>query len=448
VNRAWPAVAAAVLVVVAGLAASPRGALHLGIVAACALAAAALVWTVTAGVERPGGRDPQGAAAAAPQADAPRSPDLSPTAVSPAADAGSGSAGGNARGANGAALGLAGIVDALPVGVIALGAGGRIDVFNAAAGEIFGVSPERARGRALIEIVRNSELDRRVAATIREGARDTAAITHPTSGAERHLVVTTLPHPALGPGGVLIIVSDMTRVRELEALRREFVSNVSHELRTPLTAVKLMVETLQSGVDKAAREQFLNSIAQEIERMIALVEDLLDLARLESGKLELRLGRVDVGEVCRQAVRAQEARAQAGEVRLACELPAEGLEVTADRDKLAQVLTNLLDNALRHTPPGGNVTVRTYADGDAAVIEVADTGSGIPSTALAHIFERFYVVDPARARGRSGTGLGLAIVKHIVEAHRGSVSAESELGAGSRFICRLPRDLQIPAHDL
>jgi signal transduction histidine kinase len=341
------------------------------------------------------------------------------------------------------ALGLADVLDALPVGVMVIGADGKITAFNAAAGQIFGVPAARAANRALIEIVRSFDLDKRVSATLRDGAEESSDLAF-SGTQERALQVTT--KELAGPSGersALVIVSDQSRMRELEALRREFVSNVSHELRTPLTAVKLMVETLQSGVDQADREQFLGSIAQETERMIALVEDLLDLARLESGKLELRLGAVDVVALCRQAVQAQRARAQSQGIELECSAPDAPIRISADRDKLYQVLVNLVDNALRHTPESGRVSLTASSrEGDVNIV-VSDTGAGIPSTALPHIFERFYVVDPARARSHSGTGLGLAIVRHIIEAHGGTITAKSELGAGTTFTCTLRTGLQM-----
>jgi two-component system, OmpR family, phosphate regulon sensor histidine kinase PhoR len=340
-----------------------------------------------------------------------------------------------------AAEGFDDIIDTLPVGVMTIGPDGRIGVFNTAAAEIFGVFGTNPHGRALIEIVRNSELDRRVSGSLRSGTSQTAEIVH--SGAtERRLLVTTRPRNGDPRSGIVVIVADQSRMRELESQRREFVSNVSHELRTPLTAVKLMVETLQSGVDAQASEQFLRSMAHETERMIALVEDLLDLARLESGKLELRLSEVDVCDLCRQAAQAQRPRAQASEITLVCSVPDEKLVIAADHDKLYQVITNLLDNALRHTPAHGTVTLRAAREDGAIAIEVADTGTGIPSSALPHIFERFFVVDPARTRGHSGTGLGLAIVKHIIEAHGGTIVAQSELGSGASFRCVLPAGLQ------
>lgn len=340
-------------------------------------------------------------------------------------------------------LDLGDVLDALPVGVMVIGADGKISAFNEAAGKIFGVPAARAANRALIEIVRSFDLDKRVSATLRDGAEESSELAF-SGTQERSLLVTT--RALAGVGGersALVIVSDQSRMRELEALRREFVSNVSHELRTPLTAVKLMVETLQSGVEQPERDQFLNSIAQETERMIALVEDLLDLARLESGKLELRLGTVDVAALCRQAVQAQRPRAQSQDIALDCSAPDEPIMISADRDKLYQVLVNLLDNALRHTPESGRVSLAASTRDGSVAIEVSDTGAGIPSTALPHIFERFYVVDPARARSRSGTGLGLAIVRHIIEAHGGTIAARSELGVGTVFTCTLPTGLQM-----
>ncbi|MDQ6779959.1 MAG: ATP-binding protein [Candidatus Eremiobacteraeota bacterium] len=329
------------------------------------------------------------------------------------------------------------VLEALPVGIIIIGEDLRIRVFNQTAAGIFNVSSQPAAGRALIEIVRSFELDRRLAAALRDAVEESGEVAY-RAAQERTLLVTTrvLSSPA-GQREALAIVSDLTPMRELESLRREFVSNVSHELRTPLTAVKLMVETLRSGVDRTASEEFLTSIAQETERMIKLVEDLLDLARLETGKLELRLGAVDLNELCQQAVDGQAQRAAAVGISLHCAVASEPLVISADRDKLYQVLVNLLDNALRHTPPHGSIAVSASRHNGDVRLVVQDTGSGIPSAALAHIFERFYVVDAARAKTQSGTGLGLAIVKHIIEVHGGSISVESALGVGTTFSCLL-----------
>lgn len=329
------------------------------------------------------------------------------------------------------------LVEALPVGVIVVEPPGRIRVANAAAAKMFGLTADRAIGRALIEGIRSYELDRRVTAALNDGVEESADLTF-IAATERQLHVTTRSIERAGVREAMVIADDRTRMLELESIRRDFVSNVSHELRSPLTAIKIMTETLQGGVDEAAAKEFLDNIAREADRMVALVEDLLDLARLESGKLDLKFASVDMGELCREAVATQASRAARNGIRLEAHAPDVPATIAGDRDKLMQVLVNLLDNALRHTPAGGTVTASVHVRDGATEIEVADTGSGIPSDALPRVFERFYVVDQSRAKSKGGTGLGLAIVKHIVEAHGGTVDAQSDLGRGSVFRCRFP----------
>jgi two-component system phosphate regulon sensor histidine kinase PhoR len=328
------------------------------------------------------------------------------------------------------------LVDALPVGVIVVGEDGRVTVFNPAAEEIFGVPRERALGRTLIESVRSFELDRRLSNALRGGVEQTAELTY-SAGTERKLELTTRPlRGTEPPREAVAVVHDITRVRELEAIRRDFVSNVSHELRTPLTSVKIIAETLQGGVDEKTAKGFLNDIARETERMIALVEDLLGLAKLESSAPASPFAPVDLCELCREVVATQALRAKQLHIDLQVHAPQEPIVMMGDRAKLVQVVVNLLDNALRLTPANGHVTVAAKSDDGHAELSVADDGPGIPSSALPHIFERFYVVDRSRARASAGTGLGLAIVKHIVEQHGGTVVAESELGMGTTLRCR------------
>jgi two-component system phosphate regulon sensor histidine kinase PhoR len=330
------------------------------------------------------------------------------------------------------------LIDVLPVGVVVVEPPGRITAVNEAASKMFGISPDRAVGRALIESIRSYELDRRVTAALTEGVEESADLTF-IAATERQLHVTTrVVERGDGTREALVVAVDRTRVMELESIRRDFVSNVSHELRSPLTAIKIMTETLQGGVEPEAATEFLDNIARETDRMVALVEDLLDLARLESGRLDLKLESVDLAELCRDAVATQASRAQRLGVHLEAVSRNGPATIAGDRDKLTQVVVNLLDNALRHTPAGGRVVAAVREIGGAAVIEVEDTGSGIPSDAIGHVFERFYVVDRSRAKSKGGTGLGLAIVKHIVESHGGTVDAESELGRGSIFRCRFP----------
>jgi len=237
---------------------------------------------------------------------------------------------------------------------------------------------------------------------------------------------------------VLVIASDETRLHELEQTRRDFISSVSHELRTPLSSIDLMIETiLDTGGDPEALDLFLPRVKREINRMVQLVEDLLVLARAESGRLRLRREDVDLSSVAANILKTFEPRA--AQLGVTLDFEGESARIDGDPDRLAQVLVNLIDNALRHTPAGGSVRIAVRQSDGAATLVVRDTGVGIPYNDLPHIFERFYVVERSRARESTGTGLGLSIVKGIVEAHGGTVRVDSEFGLGATFTCAFPR---------
>jgi two-component system, OmpR family, phosphate regulon sensor histidine kinase PhoR len=306
-------------------------------------------------------------------------------------------------------------------------------VFNAAACALFGVERGRAAGRALIELVPSVELERMVQGAL-AGETRTADVPFGSGARERFYGVTAQPYEE----GAMAIASDRTALLAAEKMRSDFIGNVSHELRTPLSAMKLMLETVMLSDDDAeARALFLPQVQNEVERMIRLVEDLLELARSESGTFPLRRERFSLGEIAASTVHsfAQRARAAGVELRVDASEPP---EVDADRGRLTQVAVNLVDNALRHTPSGCSVTVEVRREGADALLRVRDTGAGIPYADLPRVFERFYVVDRSRAREHTGTGLGLAIAKHIVEAHGGSLVADSTYGQGATFTVRLP----------
>jgi two-component system, OmpR family, phosphate regulon sensor histidine kinase PhoR len=308
-----------------------------------------------------------------------------------------------------------------------------VRVFNAAAASLFGIDGARAVGRALIEVIPSVELERMVQRAI-AGEIRTGDIVLGSGARDRYFGVTAQPYE----GGAIAIAADRTALLAAERMRSDFIGNVSHELRTPLSAMKLMLETvLVSDDDAEARALFLPQIQDEVERMIRLVEDLLDLARSESGTVPLRRERFDLSEIATSAVNTFAQRADALGVELELDAPEE-VQVDADRGALTQVAVNLVDNALRHTPAGGNVTVAVERKGADALLCVKDTGVGIPFADLPRVFERFYVVDRSRAKEHTGTGLGLAIAKHLVEAHGGSLVAESVYGQGSTFTMRLP----------
>jgi len=329
----------------------------------------------------------------------------------------------------------------LTVGIMIVDAREQIESMNAAAATIFEVGSRPVLGRAIIEVVPSFELDRRVREAL-SGRPSRGRISLTNAAGTRVLTVATLPLDGLR--GALIVASDETRLYELEQTRRDFVSSVSHELRTPLSSINLMIETiLANDGDEEALDLFLPRIKNEVDRMVNLVEDLLDLARAESGTLRLRRETIDLGSFARRILATFEPRAAQIGVTLGC--TGEALELDGDPDRLAQVLVNLIDNALRHTPANGRVDVIVAAQERAATLVVRDTGVGIPFNDLPHIFERFYVVDRSRAREAAGTGLGLSIVKQIVEAHGGSISADSEFGRGAVFTCVFPMSRQAPA---
>jgi two-component system phosphate regulon sensor histidine kinase PhoR len=252
----------------------------------------------------------------------------------------------------------------------------------------------------------------------------------------RTLALTARP---LGVGGAVLALFDLTSVRRLEAVRRDFVANVSHELKTPLTAIRGFAETLVAEMPPdAPHTQFAQTIRANAERMQHLVDDLLDLSRIESGGWVPTPTLMDVRAVAGEAIAPYLAEAE--QRRSAIEVNIEGDAATLRADPVAvrQALANLVENALRYTPAGGTITVFSRPEPSGVALGVRDTGSGIPGEHLPRIFERFYRVDAARSRAAGGTGLGLAIVKHLVEAHRGHVSAESRVGSGTVVTMHFP----------
>jgi signal transduction histidine kinase len=259
------------------------------------------------------------------------------------------------------------------------------------------------------------------------------------------------PDEAGGSAGLAVALADLTALRRLESVRRDFVANASHELKTPLTSIRGYAETLRDeSVPPEVQRQFLATISSNAERLQHIVDDLLDLSRLESGTWKPTLAAVHPEAAAREAWADLEARASARQIAFALRAETDS-PLAADRSALRQILSNLFDNAIRHTPPGGGIETRVIEwlpqRREPSVrdrrtrylaIEVRDTGSGIPSDALPRIFERFYRVDPARARAEGGTGLGLSIVKHLTESMGGTVEAESQLGRGTTIRIILP----------
>ena len=344
---------------------------------------------------------------------------------------------------------LEAVLGGLEDGVVLTDLHGDVLRINSAAATMLATSDERALGRPFIQVARDHELDRQLRAALRGEQTGREAVEHGLNRRMLQSMATTVAGQAEMLG--LVVLRDITDLRRLEGVRREFVANVSHELRTPLTSIRALVETLQSGAvdDPAVTQEFLERIVHEVDRLTALVEDLMDLARLEAGRAAVRFETVPASDLLRTAgerLREQVARAQ---LDLSYDLPEVLPEVLVDRRRIEQVVLNLVHNAIKFTPAGGAITISARQDGDRVAVSVRDTGVGIARDELDRLFERFYKSD--KARRSEGTGLGLAIAKHIVQAHGGDISVESEQGRGSVFGFTVlvagsseARDLRVP----
>jgi two-component system phosphate regulon sensor histidine kinase PhoR len=313
---------------------------------------------------------------------------------------------------------------------------GVVQLVNSAAEKLFSISKTEVTGKPLIQVIRHHqpvEMLRR--------CRDTGEVQSfdfEVGSTKSYLqgIATSLA-PAI-PGSTLLLFQDLTRQRQIEAMRRDFISNVSHELRTPLAALKALTETLQAGAleDLPAARRFLDQMETEVDSLSLMVNELLELSRIESGRVPLNRIPTQPMDIINPAYERLRLQAERAGLTLTVECPDDLPAVLADAARLQQVVVNLLHNAIKFTPTGGQVTVSASQQDQEICITVADTGIGIAGDDLPRIFERFYKAD--RSRATSGTGLGLAIARHLVEAHGGRIWAESELGKGSAFHFTIP----------
>lgn len=296
-------------------------------------------------------------------------------------------------------------------------------------------------GRKPIEIIRNTDMQDIVDTVLQHGeAVETRELTLkvPT---ERIFLVHATPIFRENRGcGAVLVFHDITAIKQLEHLRRDFVANVSHELRTPLASINGYAETLLHGAidDRENAQQFVQIIYDDAQRLTILVNDLLDLAKIESGKLSLTLVPVSLLSIVSQACERFTRTAEMHNITLSSDIPVDTPNILADEARIMQVFINLIDNAIKYTPAGGRISVNVSQYENLIQVSITDTGFGIPEEDLPRVFERFYRVDKARSRKLGGTGLGLAIVKHLVQAHNGTVRAKSILGQGSTFIFTIP----------
>jgi two-component system, OmpR family, phosphate regulon sensor histidine kinase PhoR len=334
------------------------------------------------------------------------------------------------------------VLSSMVEGVLAVDAQEHLISMNHAAAKLIGINPKQAEGRPVHEVVRNPTLLSFVRQTLKgsENAETDLAIGNEN---EKYLQA----HGAVlqdGQGqavGAVIVLNDITRIRRLETVRRDFVANVSHELKTPITLIKGFVETLQQGAlqNKEEAQRFLKIMARQVDRLNAIIEDLLSLSRLEqnSESSEMILEDTELKTLLESVIRDCELKTpdRSSAIHLSCD---ENIQAPVNPPLLIQAVINLVDNALKYSDSGKSVEVKVSQNTSEILIEVLDYGCGIDSEHLPRLFERFYRVDEARSRKLGGTGLGLAIVKHIAQAHHGRVSAHSTLGKGSRFYIHLP----------
>lgn len=338
------------------------------------------------------------------------------------------------------------IIEGMAEVVISLDKRGRIVLLNSAAETMFKVKRTDAMGKPFLEVIRNYQLAQAFQESLETGQPVYRKIEmiNPTLRYLR-IEITSVRNERqeiLGVVGILHDISELTRV---ERMRTDFIANVSHELRTPLTSIKGFVETLLEGAmeNPVTCRRFLNIISSETNRLAQLINDLLSLTELESKCKQLERAEFALPNLIHEKLNIFSMPLQKKNIELHLSLADNLPLVVADRGKIGQVLINLIDNAIKYTPEGQEITISAWQEGQNVVTCVADTGTGIPQEALPRLFERFYRVDAARSREMGGTGLGLSIVKHIVETHGGKVWVESALDLGSKFYFMLPIESEV-----
>jgi two-component system phosphate regulon sensor histidine kinase PhoR len=327
---------------------------------------------------------------------------------------------------------LAAVLDQLTDGVIIANPNGHVQFANPAAEKLFG---NNLLERSVSETLRHHQLIH--AWQISQNNDEMQVETVELPNRHQFLQLIVIPD-RYTTGGSLLLIQDLTRVRRLETVRRDFISNISHELRTPLASLKALTETLQDGAlsDPEVAPRFLGRMVTEVDALTQLAQELLDLSRIESGQVELKRKSVEPKKLLASAAERMRLQIERAGLSLQLDCSDELPEVDADEPRVEQVLVNLIHNAVKFTQPGGVVTLLAKAGEGVVRFAVKDTGSGIPTDDIPRVFERFYRVDKSRAGG--GTGLGLSISRHLIEAHRGEIWAESIEGKGSTFYFTLP----------
>lgn len=333
------------------------------------------------------------------------------------------------------------ILASMVEGVLAFDSAGRLMLMNRTAEEMIGLTWEEANKRYFLEILRNHQLGDHLKEGLTDNKRHVIEIQLSPNDPEYYRVYIT---PIVGKDGfsqgAVMVLRNVTKLRQLEQMRSEFVANVSHELRTPLTSIKGYVETLIDGAmeNQELAKNFLTIINSEADRLHNLINDLLYLSQLETGRMEVAKKMIQSHEMLDKIIKVLKPMAKAKNITIKTMVHDKAEKIYGNDSMLEQVLINLLDNAIKYSYNGGTVTIDIDSKDNNTIINVIDQGIGIPSESLQRLFERFYRVDKARSRQVGGTGLGLSIVKHIIERHRGQILVESEVDSGTTFTVILP----------
>ena len=334
------------------------------------------------------------------------------------------------------------VLDNMADGVLIADDMGQIQFINAAAAKMLYTSEKKALNRSFAAVARHHQLIDLWQTCHREGREAVSAI---EIGRGLFLQAIVTPYHEDERLGYLVILQDLTQLRFLQTVRRDFISNISHELRTPLAAVRAVVETLQAGAieDSTVVYEFLDRAERELDTLTQMVEELLELSRIESGEVPLRLTPTSISDLIIDSLDRLGPQAERKDIEIDVQITDRLPVISADAERMQRVMTNLLHNAIKFTPEGGSIQVAArLSDGARSqaevIVSVRDSGVGIAADDLPRIFERFYKSDRARTRSRGGTGLGLAIARHLVEAHGGRIWAKSKEGKGSTFYFTLP----------
>ncbi|ESU30873.1 hypothetical protein G3A_19870 [Bacillus sp. 17376] len=337
------------------------------------------------------------------------------------------------------------LIENMGSGLILIDSRGFINLINKPYKEIFNVEASEYLYKLYYEVIDHGEITQMVEEIFMTEQKVRKQVVMPLEIERRYFEVYGVP--IIGTNnvwkGILLVFHDITELKKLEQMRKDFVANVSHELKTPITSIKGFSETLLDGAmhDKATLEAFLEIILKESDRLQVLIQELLDLSKIEQHGFQLTNGRVDLVKEANEVIEILKGKAAQKDILLRLSQPSEGAVIEGDPDRLKQVLINLVSNAITYTPNGGSVEISLTDQGDSVSVLVKDSGIGIEKSEITRIFERFYRVDRARSRNSGGTGLGLAIVKHIVEAHKGHIEVDSQIGKGTTFTIKLFKKL-------